>query len=182
LWISQIGGSSAIFASKISTFIQYPSEKGRGCHLPYLIPRSYSFIFSSKFISYSTQYSISYQQQDMQANMKSVVSASAMLLWLATTAQAQGEDYDFIIVGGGTAGCVMANRLCQALPGARIALFEAGAMRTPEQEANVRVDSSMNDSNDLPPSLKNHSLTHPITYLLSTYMKYDLRSDSTQGS
>jgi choline dehydrogenase len=70
--------------------------------------------------------------------MKTLASVSVMLLWLATTAQAQDEDYDFIIVGGGTAGCVMANRLCQALPDARIALFEAGGMRTPEQERSVR--------------------------------------------
>jgi choline dehydrogenase len=86
--------------------------------------------------------------------MKSLVSASsAMLLcWLATTAQAQTADYDFIIVGGGTAGCVLANRLCQGLPDARIAIFEAGGMRSSEQEANVRaprlwgVDPTLEDS------------------------------------
>jgi choline dehydrogenase-like flavoprotein len=75
--------------------------------------------------------------------MKTLVSASTMLLWLATTAQAQ--DYDFVIVGGGTAGCVLAARLCAGLPDAKIALLEAGTPRTAEQELIVRAPRNWAD-------------------------------------
>ena len=36
------------------------------------------------------------------------------------------DSYDYIIVGGGTAGCVVASRLAQYLPQKRIILIEAG--------------------------------------------------------
>ncbi|WP_240344996.1 lycopene cyclase family protein [Novosphingobium sp. THN1] len=35
-------------------------------------------------------------------------------------------DFDFVIVGGGVAGCILANRL-SADPQCRVALMEAGA-------------------------------------------------------
>jgi choline dehydrogenase-like flavoprotein len=75
--------------------------------------------------------------------MMTLVSASAMLLWLATTAQAQ--DYHFVIVGGGTAGCVLAARLCAGLPNAKIALLEAGTPRTDAQELIVRAPRNWAD-------------------------------------
>lgn len=36
------------------------------------------------------------------------------------------NSYDYVIVGGGTAGCVIASRLAQYLPNKRILLIEAG--------------------------------------------------------
>ncbi|KAH8821896.1 glucose dehydrogenase [Xylogone sp. PMI_703] len=36
------------------------------------------------------------------------------------------SDFDFIIIGGGTAGCVLASRISAALPSSSIALIEAG--------------------------------------------------------
>lgn len=41
---------------------------------------------------------------------------------------------DFVIVGGGTAGCVLAARLCADLPEAKILLLERGAPRTTNEE------------------------------------------------
>ncbi len=46
-----------------------------------------------------------------------------------TTSQLPTSDvnsYDYLIVGGGTAGCVMASRLAEYLPNKRILLIEAG--------------------------------------------------------
>ena len=46
-----------------------------------------------------------------------------------TTNQLPASDinsYDFLVVGGGTAGCVMASRLAEYLPNKRILLIEAG--------------------------------------------------------
>lgn len=38
----------------------------------------------------------------------------------------QTSDFDYVIVGGGTAGCVIAGRLSEYLPRRKILLIEAG--------------------------------------------------------
>ena len=40
---------------------------------------------------------------------------------------------DYVVVGGGTAGCALAARLCEGLPDARVVLLERGQPRTPDQ-------------------------------------------------
>jgi choline dehydrogenase-like flavoprotein len=45
------------------------------------------------------------------------------------TSKNNGDDdtaFDFIIVGCGTAGCVLASRICKTLPSLSVALFEQG--------------------------------------------------------
>lgn len=39
----------------------------------------------------------------------------------------QAQEFDIIVVGGGTAGCVVASRLLQRKPGLSILILEAGA-------------------------------------------------------
>lgn len=48
---------------------------------------------------------------------------------MATTNDLPGSDvnsYDYIVVGGGTAGCVIASRLAQYLPNKRVLVIEGG--------------------------------------------------------
>ena len=68
----------------------------------------------------------------------------------AAFVQAQNEtadssSYDFVIVGGGTAGCVVAARLCEAFPEHSFALVEQGTPRTPEQDLAVTAARLMGD-------------------------------------
>ena len=43
------------------------------------------------------------------------------------------DDFDYVVVGAGTAGCVLANRL-SADPGVRVVLIEAGAKRGSQEK------------------------------------------------
>jgi ribulose 1,5-bisphosphate synthetase/thiazole synthase len=40
---------------------------------------------------------------------------------------------DYVVVGGGTAGCALAARICEGLPNATVVLLERSLPRTPEQ-------------------------------------------------
>lgn len=72
------------------------------------------------------------------AQMLTALIATAA--WLAGTAAQAPQpaagtltEADYVVVGGGTAGCVLAARLCEGLPDAKVVLLERSSPRTQEQ-------------------------------------------------
>lgn len=64
---------------------------------------------------------------------------SLVSLQLCHASRASAEQrVDFIIVGGGTSGCVLAGRMCAALPNAKIVVVERGKERNATEEFLVR--------------------------------------------
>lgn len=53
---------------------------------------------------------------------------------IGSAAAAVTKDYDFVIVGGGTAGCALAARICSGLPFATIAILERGTPRSADDD------------------------------------------------
>jgi len=70
------------------------------------------------------------------------MAATALLLTSAACAAlpaaASSPTADFVIVGGCTAGCTLATRLCTALPRARVVLLERGSPRNGSEQFLVR--------------------------------------------
>jgi choline dehydrogenase-like flavoprotein len=70
-----------------------------------------------------------------------LVVGTAIVLLAQVTAQAplSADDFgaaleaDYVVVGGGTAGCALAARICEGLPNATVVLLERALPRTPEQ-------------------------------------------------
>lgn len=62
----------------------------------------------------------------------------ALFLSIIPLSSCQQSNHDFIIVGGGTSGCVLASRLCSSLPQANILLLERAPKRDKETDILVR--------------------------------------------
>lgn len=60
------------------------------------------------------------------------LSSAAAQAPAAAPDAAAAASADYVIVGGGTAGCVLASKLCVGLPDAKIVLLERAAPRSPE--------------------------------------------------
>ncbi len=52
----------------------------------------------------------------------------------------QAKEFDYVIVGGGTAGCVIASRLSDYLPEKKILLIEAGPSDFPDDRVLLLKD------------------------------------------
>eukprot|EP00892_Ulva_mutabilis_P011200 jgi/Ulvmu1/8452/UM043_0030.1 len=63
-----------------------------------------------------------------------------------TTETAASDSADFVIIGGGTAGCVIAARVCENLPHTSVVLLERGRPRTEEEELLVRAQPVYTES------------------------------------
>ena len=54
------------------------------------------------------------------------VSKSSSIMTTTKLSASEADSFDYLIIGGGTAGCVIASRLAEYLPRKRILLIEAG--------------------------------------------------------
>ena len=61
---------------------------------------------------------------------------AALLMLSLNGAAGQMIEADYVIVGGGTAGCVLAARLCTGLPNASVVVMERPPPRSPEAVRN----------------------------------------------
>ncbi|KAK5188927.1 hypothetical protein LTR47_012009 [Exophiala xenobiotica] len=57
---------------------------------------------------------------------------------MAATQDLHSSEYDYVIVGGGTAGCVIASRLTEYLPNKRILVIEAGDTEIGNKDVELR--------------------------------------------
>jgi len=64
--------------------------------------------------------------------------AVAILQLAATAANIAPSEADYVIVGGGTAGCVAAARICKGIPDATAVLLERGNPRTAAENLLVQ--------------------------------------------
>ena len=87
---------------------------------------------------------------------------------------------DFVVIGGGTAGCTIAARLCQRLPWAHVVVLEQGGRRTAEQELVVKAMAYSNELFDgLDPELVKSHPTEPNNAMLGR--RISMREGMTVG-
>lgn len=76
--------------------------------------------------------------QFLEMNPLLILFFVSLFLSIIPTSYCEDSFHDFIIVGGGTSGCVLASRLCSSLPRANILLLERAPQRDEETELLVR--------------------------------------------
>lgn len=74
--------------------------------------------------------------------------------------KAEPASADFVVIGGGTAGCAIATRLCEYLPAASVAILERGAPRNAAEELLVRSPRLVGDA-WVEPSVTEAIVTQP---------------------
>ncbi|KAL8335780.1 hypothetical protein RB601_008706 [Gaeumannomyces tritici] len=74
---------------------------------------------------------------DYSPTMKFFQSGMALAAFAAVASAQKQQSYDYVIVGGGTAGSALATRLSQGLPNASILLVEAGPSALEDLRINV---------------------------------------------
>ena len=83
-----------------------------------------------------------------------VLAATAALAASSVTAHQQafkGGAADYIVVGGGTAGCALVAQMCAAIPDKKFVLLERGKPRTKEEELRVRTPACKHSSTTICP-------------------------------
>eukprot|EP00178_Gracilaria_changii_P023780 TRINITY_DN71866_c0_g1_i1.p1 TRINITY_DN71866_c0_g1~~TRINITY_DN71866_c0_g1_i1.p1 ORF type:complete len:544 (-),score=74.31 TRINITY_DN71866_c0_g1_i1:308-1939(-) len=74
--------------------------------------------------------------------MLSALSLPALILAVVVAVHAQ-QTTDFLIVGGGTSGCVLASKLCSAFPNQQITIIERGLPRSPSSDFLVHAPRNL---------------------------------------
>lgn len=96
----------------------------------------------------------------MQSSHGQLLAVSFAVCVLATIAtSAKSNEQDVIIVDAGTSGCVLAARLCEAHPSAKILPLQRATPRTEKEEFVVRAPRNIYNAFVSPPPHTNVSLS-----------------------
>ena len=102
------------------------------CHVQGLVPTIISISFCNLFLSLDThKFFAELIEGGKHLNLFEslslpIATRSSFIMTTTVLSSSEAHSFDYLIVGGGTAGCVVASRLAEYLPEKRILLIEAG--------------------------------------------------------